>query len=430
MNCPRYKRLYKKHCLIPSLLISLLVGLSSCAQNTPDASRTVTVLGNMSGEEQKKLENALLRIETETGIDVIYEGADDFATLLPERVAADEAPDLAMFPQPGLMAQFARAEQLVPLTEFLESGALQAAYSDDWLDIGTVDDEIYAIWYSTSVKSLVWYKPTEFEANGYEVPQTWPDLLALNDKIAAEGKTPWCIGLESGPATGWPGTDWIEDLMLRTAGPEAYSQWIDHRLPFNSPQVINAFNEFGKILRDPKYVNGGAENAVQTGFGQSPEGLFADPPNCYMHKQGSFIASFFAEGKAPRSDYDVFPLPAIDDKFGLPILVGGDAFAMFNDTPEARALIGYLTTPTPHEIWAQLGGFISPHKQVSPDVYPDAVTQKIALILANADIVRFDGSDLMPSAVGTGTFWTGIVKFAEGASAEDVTKEIDASWPQ
>ena len=412
-------------------LLGLFGGLSACSQSTPETGGdTVTILGVVTGEQQSNLEQALRPFEEATGIDVIYEGSDDFATILPAQVEAGNAPDLGMFPQPGLIAQFAREDQLIPISSFLESGTLKAAYSDDWLDIGTVDDEIYAVWYRTSVKSLVWYKPTAFEAKAYEVPQTWSDLLTLSNKIAAEGKTPWCIGLESGTATGWPGTDWIEDIMLRTAGPEAYSQWIDHRLPFNSPQVIDAFNEFGKILRDPKYVNGGAENAIKTSFDQSPAGLFANPPECYMHKQGSFIASFFEEGKVPRNDYDVFPLPAIDEKFGMPILVAGDAFAMFNDTPEARALMAYLATPTPHEIWAQLGGFISPHKQVSPDIYPDAVSQKIALILANADLVRFDGSDMMPSEVGTGTFWSGIVDFAEGTSAEEVTKEIDASWPQ
>ncbi|MEM9151556.1 MAG: ABC transporter substrate-binding protein [Cyanobacteria bacterium P01_F01_bin.3] len=384
----------------------------------------------MTGEPQRKLEQALKPFEEATGIDVIYEGSDDFAKLLPTRVKIGQAPDLAMFAQPGLMAQFAEEGELVPLTYFLESGALQAAYSDSWLDIGTINNEIYAVWYRASVKSLVWYQPIAFEANAYNVPQTWPELIELTNTITEDSKTPWCIGLESGTATGWPGTDWIEDIMLRTAGPEAYSQWIDHRLPFNSPQVLNAFSEFGKILRNPEYVNGGTEATIQIPFSQAPEGLFTDPPQCYMHKQASFIASFFEEGKAPRSDYDVFPLPGIDDRFGQPILVAGDAFAMFNDTPESRALMAYLATPTPHEIGAELGGFISPHRQVSLDIYPDAVSQKIALILANADVVRFDASDMMPSEVGTGSFWKGIIEFAEGRSAEDIAKDIDDSWPK
>ena len=409
----------------------LLLSLSGCARSSSEPeSSTVTIFGTVTGEPQRKLEQALKPFEEATGIDVIYEGSDDFAKLLPTRVKIGQAPDLAMFAQPGLMAQFAEEGELVPLTYFLESGALQAAYSDSWLDIGTINNEIYAVWYRASVKSLVWYQPIAFEVNAYNVPQTWPELIELTNTITEDGKTPWCIGLESGTATGWPGTDWVEDIMLRTAGPEAYSQWIDHRLPFNSPQVLNAFSEFGKILRNPEYVNGGTEATIQIPFTQAPEGLFTDPPQCYMHKQASFIASFFEEGKAPRSDYDVFPLPGIDDRFGQPILVAGDAFAMFNDTPESRALMAYLATPTPHEIGAELGGFISPHRQVSLDIYPDAVSQKIALILANAEVVRFDASDMMPSEVGTGSFWKGIVEFAEGRPAEDIAKDIDDSWPK
>jgi len=405
--------------------------LLGCSQTRSQlAPSTVTVLGVIEGEEQKRLEQALAPFEAQTGIDVIYQGSSDFATQLKDQVAADNAPDLAMFPQPGLMTEFAITGELVPLTTFLEMGSLQAAYSDDWIELGTIEDKTYAIWYRTSVKSLVWYKPTAFEANAYEIPQTWAELISLSEKIAATGATPWCIGLESGAATGWPATDWIEDIMLRTAGPEAYSQWIDHRLPFNSPPVMDAFNQFGKILLNPKYVNSGAASTVNTNFGEAPSGLFTDPPSCYLHKQANFIEAFFEDSKILRSDYDVFPLPSIDPEFGTPILVSGDAFAMFNDTPEARALMGYLATPAPHEIWAKLGGFISPHRQVSPDIYPNAVSQKIALILANADVIRFDGSDLMPESVGTGSFWTGIVDFANGKSADEVTKEIDASWPQ
>lgn len=413
------------------LAIATTLSLTSCNSDTTEqAENTVTILGVIVGEQQDKLEQALAPFEEETGIDVVYEGTDAFATLLPVRVESGDAPDLAMFPQPGLMTDFAENGQLIPLTSFMEKGALKAAYPDTWLDLGTIDDDPYAIWYRASVKSLVWYSPAAFEAKGYDIPTTWNDLQALSDKIVAADETPWCIGLESGDATGWPGTDWIEDIMLRTAGPEAYSQWITNELPFNSPEVTQAFEDFGKILLDPDYVSGGAINAVSTAFGDSPQGLFNQPPNCYLHKQANFIASFLPEGATPGIDYDVFPLPPIDERFGMPILVAGDAFGMFNDTPEARALMEYLATPTPHEIWAGLGGFISPHKAVSPDAYPDMVSQKIAQILADADTIRFDGSDMMPGAVGTGTFWSGIIDFAVGESAEDVTKAIDESWPE
>jgi alpha-glucoside transport system substrate-binding protein len=415
------------------LAMALLLLIWSCSHRQTAVVApppTVTVLGIVEGEQQTKLEQALAPFEAKTGIDVVYEGTDAFATELPDRVAAGNPPDLAMLPQPSLINKFVKAGQLIPLTSFIDANVLRASYPDTWLDLSTLDDIPYAVWYRASVKSLVWYRPTAFEAKGYDIPQSWPELMALSNRIVADGDTPWCLGMESGEATGWPGTDWIEDIMLRTAGPEAYRQWIDHQLPFNSPQVLNAFNEFGKILLTPNYISGGAASTPTQPFGEVSLGLFKHPPQCYLYRQANFISSFFPPTKTPRVDYDVFPLPGIDERFGTPLLVSGDAFVMFRDKPEARALMQYLATPQPHEIWAGLGGFISPHKQVSLDAYPDIVSQTIAQILANAEVIRFDGSDMMPEAVGTGTFWSGMVDFAKGKSAQAVAQAIDASWPK
>jgi alpha-glucoside transport system substrate-binding protein len=421
-----------------SLAVSIwLIGTSAChpLPSSPLSSaeapqKTVTILGQFSSEDQAKFEQTFIPFEQKTGIDVIYESADNFNTLLRMRIAAFNKPDLVALPQPGLMADLAAEGLLVPLTEVMETQALRSSYADAWLDLGTVDDVPYGLWVRASVKSLVWYRPTAFEAKGYDIPRTWVELIALSDKIVADGGTPWCIGLESGTASGWPGTDWIEDILLRTAGPETYSQWINHQLPFNSPPVLKAFNEFGKILRTPKYVSGGAAQSSKAAYGESSLGIFNSPPDCYLHRQGSFISSFFPADKIPRIDYDVFLLPGIDPKFGTPLLVAGDAIAMFNKTPESQAFMQYLATPVPHEIWAGLGGFISPQQQVPLSAYPNLVTQNTAQILADADVIRFDGSDLMPSEVGTESFWTGMVDFANGKSAEAVAQEIDQSWPQ
>lgn len=416
--------------LVISLSMITAGGLSSCS-NLPTAepaAKTVTVQGQFSGEQQASFEQAMVPFEADTGIDVVYEATDTFTDLL-EAPADTASPDLLIFPQPGTMAEFARAGRLVPLDNFMDATSLRAAYPDVWLDLGSVDEIPYGIWYRVSVKSLVWYRPTAFEAKGYDIPRTWSALIELSDRIVADGGTPWCIGLESGDATGWPGTDWIEDILLRTGGPEVYSQWISHRLPFNSPQVVRAFNEFGKFLRNPKYVKGGGERAITMPYGESVLGLFSDPPDCYLHRQANFVASFFPEDKEARIDYDVFLLPGIDPRFGTPLLVAGDSVAMLNDSMEARSLMKYIASPVPHEIGAKLGGFISPHKQVSLEAYPNVINQNIAQILADADVIRFDGSDRMPAAVGTGSFWAGIIDFAKGKSAEEVTKSIDDTWP-
>lgn len=423
------RRLFKSCGFVLLAVSAGLAGCSLSASEPIETERVVTVLGQLQGEQQAAFEAAVQPFEQRENIDVVYEGTDRFTSLLRLRLSAMNAPDLAVLPQPGLIADLAKDDLLVPIDEVLDTNSLKAAYSDAWLDLGTVEDEQYVIWYRASVKSLVWYRPTAFEAKGYDLPKTWAQLKQLSDRIVKDGGTPWCIGLESGGATGWPATDWIEDIVLRTAGPEAYQQWIDHRLPFSSPIIQKAFNEFGSFLRKPKYISGTPESTLSVPYGESVLGIFASPPECYMHRQANFIASFFPDEKEPRVDYDVFPLPPIESKFGNPVLVSGDAVTMFNNTPEASKLMAYLATPEPHIIAAELGGFISPQKQVPPEVYPDVVSQNIAQILLDADVVRFDASDMMPGFVGSGTFWEGMVDFAKGKSTEEVTKEIDESWP-
>ncbi|MDB9526251.1 ABC transporter substrate-binding protein [Oscillatoria sp. CS-180] len=432
MNSATLKQ-YLSQGIVIGLSLSFLAACNGGQETAGDAeadSNTVTVLGVVVGDQQEKLEAVFDAFEAETGITVEYEGTDAFATLLPVRVESGDAPDIAMFPQPGLMSDFAQSGQLVPIDSFIDQNALETAYSEDWLTLATVNEDLYGVWFRASVKSLVWYNPQAFAANGYEVPTTWEEMIALSDQIVADGETPWCLGMESGDATGWVGTDWIEDIMLRTAGPDVYDQWITHEIDFDSEPVQTAFQQFGEIVLNEEYVSGGTVGAISTPFGDSIQGLFTDPPRCYMHRQANFIASFLPEDVVPGETVAVFPLPGIDPEFGTPVLVAGDIFAMFNDTPAAQALMEYLTTPAAHEIWASLGSFISPHNEVSLDVYPDEVTQQQAEILAEAETVRFDASDMMPGVVGTGTFWSGMVDYVGGEDAESVLSGIESSWPE
>lgn len=414
--------------------LTLLVGCQSAndegTSSSDSTKKQVTILGVIVGEQQRKLEQALAPFTEETGIEIVYEGTDTFATTLPIRVDSGNPPDLAMFPQPGLMADFAREGKLIPLNNFMTPEQLQQAYADSWLELGSVDDTLYGVWYRASVKSLVWYNPKVFEENGYEIPQTWSEMLALSERLVAEGKTPWCLGMESGDATGWVGTDWVEDIMLRTAGAETYDRWITHEIPFTDNSVKTALATFGEIARNEKYVYGGMVGVLSTPFGDSIQGLFGDNPSCYLHRQANFIASFLPEDIDLATDVAIFPLPSIDAEQGLPILVAGDVFAMFNDTPEARQLMEYLASEVPHEIAAGLGGYISPRKNIDLEFYPDELTQQQAQILADAEVIRFDGSDMMPGAVGTGTFWSGMVDYVGGMDVDTVLQNIESSWPE
>lgn len=425
-----------------AIALPLSSSLSSCSQpaelgaeaTPPAGSKTVSVLGVIVGDQQANLEAALAPFETETGIDVIYEGTDAFTTLLPVRVDSGDAPDIAMFPQPGLMRSLAEEGALIPVTEVLSREELQKYYPDSWIDLSTVDDKVYGIWYRAAVKSLVWYNPKTFAKQGYDIPKTWDEMIALSDKMVADGGVPWCIGMESGNSSGWPGTDWVEDILLHTAGPDFYAQWVQHEVPFDAPQVKEAFQYFGDIVENPDYVYGGTTGALSIPWGDSVAGLFTkDPdkkPDCYLQKQGNFISTYFPKWVVLGEDVDFFPTPVINLDYGNALLVAGDIFSMLNDTPEARQLMAYLATPTPHEIWARQGGFLSANKQVDLSVYPDEISQKQAKLLTTAGIVQFDASDSMPGAVGTGTFWSGMMDFVAGQSAQEVTDKIEYYWPE
>ncbi|HIP86884.1 MAG TPA: carbohydrate ABC transporter substrate-binding protein [Anaerolineales bacterium] len=387
----------------------------------------ITVLGVWGGDERVAFQDAVAPFTEQTGIGVAFEGTRDLAAVLTTRVEAGNPPDIAILPNPGQLYELAEAGHLVPLDSFLDVNQVAADYGQSWVDLASYDGHLYGIFYKVAIKSLVWYNPKAFEAAGYEVPTTWDELIALSDQIVADGGTPWCIGLESGPASGWPGTDWIEDIMLRTAGPDVYDQWVRHEIPWTDPAVKTAWETFGQIARNEDYVWGGTAGVLSTNFGDSPAPMFDEPPGCYMHRQASFITGFFPEGLVAGEDYDFFPLPPIDPQWGTPALIAGDVVVMLNDTPEVRQFVEYLVGPEPQEIWAGLGGFISANKNVGLDAYPDDLTRKMAQAITTAEVARFDGSDLMPAAVGAGSFWTGVLDYVGGTDLDTVLEEIEAT---
>ena len=414
-----------------ALLVVVALALGACAPAAPDVAGATVTIFNAAGDEQNSVfaEN-FVAFEAETGIDVVIEGSPDFETVSRVRSEGGDPYDILNFPQPGLMADFARDGFLVDLTSFIDLGDMQAQYAQSWIDMLTVDGKVYGVWHGVDVKSLVWYAKPAFDAAGYQIPQTWDELLALSDQIVADGGTPWCIGIESGGATGWPATDWVEDVMLRTAGAEKYDQWTAGTLKFDSPEVRNAFGVVGNIWLNPDYVVGGTTGIQTTFFGDSPLGLFDDPPTCYLHRQASFIPNFFPEGTVVGEDVDYFYLPPIDAAMGKPVLVSGNLVSLANDTPAGRSVIEFMMTAASVEAEVKAGNAIGPMNGVSLDWYPTDTQRGFAEILINADTFRFDGSDLMPGAVGAGSFWTGATDWVGGNSLDEALPSIDASWPQ
>ncbi|HEX9386553.1 MAG TPA: ABC transporter substrate-binding protein [Anaerolineales bacterium] len=396
---------------------------------------TVTVDGTQTEPDDQKMKCGWKAFEEATGITVNYIGNKEFEARISIAVDAGEAPDIADFPQPGLLRRFVEQGKIIDVNSFIDADYLTQTYNQSWLDMATMespDGPISAgVWNRSFAKSLVWYAKDDFEASGYEVPQTWDELVALSDQIVADGGTPWCVGIESQAATGWPATDWVEDIMLRTTSLENYDAWVAGDLKFDSPEVRKAFETIGNIWFKEGYVYGGRDQIVTTYFGDSPAGLFTDPPNCFLHRQANFITSFFPPEAKPNVDYGVFYLPPIDDQYGKPFLVAGDIYALFNDKPEAKALMEYFSLPMSVSGFLNTGGAFALQETATPEIYSSEMDASIAELLAGASAFRFDGSDLMPGEVGAGSFWKGATDWASGSAELDaVLPEIDASWPK
>lgn len=406
------------------------------AANAPDLSgQDVTIFGPWLAPEDDIFRSMIAYFTDATGANVTYTGSDGFEQQIVIDSEAGSAPNIAVFPQPGLAASMASQGLVTPLGDDMASWvADNYAAGQSWVDLGTYpdatgDDQFFGFFYNVNVKSLVWYSPENFEDSGYDVPETMEELIALSEQMIADGETPWCIGLGSGAATGWPATDWVEDIMLRTQPPEVYDGWVTNEIPFDDPRVIEAVETFGMFAKNDDMVAGGAAAVGSTDFRDSPTGLFTSPPQCYMHRQASFAPAFFPEGTELGTDADFFYFPSFAEKdLGNPVLGGGTLLAVTDASDATMAFMEFLQQPIAHEVMMAQTGFLTPHTGVNLATYGDETLRGQGEILQEATTFRFDASDLMPGAIGAGAFWTGMVDYVGGASAEEVTGAIQDSW--
>jgi alpha-glucoside transport system substrate-binding protein len=375
-----------------------------------------------------------------TGATVEYEGSAEFEAQLLVRLQSGNAPDVAMIPQPGLLGSIVRDNEgaVAPVPEAAET-IFRDVYNEAWEQYGTVDGTLYGLPNSSNAKSFVWYSPEKFEEFGYEVPETWDDMIALSEQIVAdnagdEAIKPWCAGIGSGDATGWVATDWMEDVMLRMHGPEVYDQWVNHEIPFNDPQVAEVLAEVGRFLKNEEYVNGGiggVQSIASTEFLDG--GLPILEGTCFMHRQAGFYSTAFPEGTEVAEDGQVwaFYLPPMSEEFGRPLLGGGEINAAFNEDPATQAFQTFLVAPDATQIRGELGNYIPPSTEFDPSVLPDPIQQLSAELLTDPEATfRFDASDLMPGAVGSGSFWSEMTAWiAEDKADEAVLDAIETSWP-
>lgn len=395
----------------------------------------VSMTGPFTDADAVIFAESIKAFEEKTGIDIQYEGSKEFEATITIRLDGGDRPDIVDFPQPGLLAIAAAKGQAIDATTVINPAWIEQNYTKAWRDLATMPGPngpmTAGIWARANGKSLVFYPKAQFDAAGYKVPETWDELMALTEEIAADGDTPWCIGIESGAATGWTMTDWIEDVMLRTTSPENYDKWVAGELKFDSPEVNKALDYIEAIWFNDAYVYGGRATIPTTFFGDAPAPMFDNPPKCWLHRQGNFITSFFPEGKVAGVDYDFFYLPPIDPAYGKPVLGAGDIYAMFNDRPEVRAVFQYFSTGESLKGWVEQGGAILTHNDADLNWYKDPVTRGVAEIIRNATTFRFDASDLMPGAVGAGTFWKYMTDYVSGSiDRPTALQQIDASWPK
>jgi len=381
----------------------------------------------------QKIFDELINAKTDYNIEVVSAG--DFEQQF-QIQAEGGTLDVAAVPQPGAIPALAEKGQIVSLeTMGFNIDDLNALLGESFVALGEYNGQHYGLPTNINLKSMVWYPKTAFDAAGYKVPTTWDELIALSDQIVADGSTPWCVGFESGGATGWPATDWMEDIMLRTAGASVYDQWVKHEIPFNDPAVKKAGEVFGQIMFTDGYVLGGAENTPDIAFGDAPGPMFENPPKCWLHRQASFINSFFPETAKAGVDYDWFPLPPIDQEGTL---YAGE-LSVVGTNGNRPEVIDFLKRFIAQDVQCAMGGVqassrISPNVEVGESCYANEILAKASGILTDAlktGTGRFDASDLMPAEVGSGSFWTEMVNYVKNGPdyLDTALKNIEDSWP-
>jgi len=437
-------RKLRKMLIFPAVLMLIAVGCTSeddgdggdngGAANQEENTGTVNVLNAMEPEEADAVQALWEETYPDLDYTVDFEASADFEEQAQIRAAGGTL-DVILLPQVGTIAGNYVPNGAVSLEDLgIDIDALNAQMSESFVAVGEVDGQHYGIPSNINLKSMVWYPKDDFDAAGYTVPTTFDELNDLSVQIEGDQGVPaWCVGFESGGATGWPATDWMEDIMLRTAGPDVYDQWVKHEIPFNDPAVANAATIFGDVMFKQGNVLGGADQTPAIAFGDAPTPMFDDPPGCWLHRQASFINAFFPEGTEAGVDYDWFPFPPIDQEG---ILYGGEMAVTLRNSPE---VVDFLNKFISDDFQCAMGGEtassrISPSAGVGPDCYVNSILADSSAILTEATQAgtgRFDASDLMPAAVGSGSFWTGMVTYMQNGpdSLTGVLDDIEASWP-
>ena len=416
---------------LAAVLLLTLAAATACGGDdggggTKEGTGTITIFSLWGGSEQKAFQKVLTQFTKDTGIKTKYESARDFLPVVRTRLAAGNPPMVAIIPRPGFVAELAKDGDLVSLEDLgLDADKINENYSDTWTNLATVDDTVYGVVAKANSKSTVWYKPNSFQENGFTVPKTWNELLTITKEYKAKGKTPWAAGAQ-GDDNSWTLTDWFEQIYVRQAGPEKYSQLFETgEVKFNDPTVKAAVAEMVKVLNDEN-VAGGVDTVLGISFVDSIGRVFGKNPKAEMLYEGGFVGGIALDqvnpGLKPGTDIDFFPFPQIGSSQEGLVVGGGDVASAFVNNEDVKKLLEYLATPEAGSIWVSTGAIASPNEAVPDSAYPNELVKKEALQLKDAKVFRFDGSDLLPGTLGQnfGTLLQNVIK-----NPGDVDKLLD-----
>jgi alpha-glucoside transport system substrate-binding protein len=368
------------------------------------------------------------------GITADVQKVDNINQLIMTKIQANDTPDIALIPQPGVVADMVKRNAAKPLDDVVDLASLKSDMVPGTLDAGTVDGKLYGVLVSMNVKSLVFYPKVAFDKAGYKAPDSLDALTALGDQIKKDGTPPWCFAIGSDAATGWPATDWFEDLIMQQSGPDVYNDWVTNKVKFDSPEVKEAAAYFEKTMFTDGNVAGGRKSIASTAFGDADNPMWDPKPGCMLLKQGNFIVSKDFMPANVIADVDknigVFGFPPATAGGDNPTLGGGDMATLLSDSKSAKEVMKILAGKDIGKDAAPTSSYLSPHKGFDQSLYPSDLTRQIANVAYKTDQFLYDGSDSMPGAVGAGTFWKDITAWITGDEDLDTAlKNIDSSWP-
>ncbi len=417
---------------IIGLLATIGLAAGACSSSSPPSrADTVTIFGPYRGSEAERFTADLDRWASQNGIDVRYTGTGNLASDLESRVGVADPPDIAIVPQPGLIATLFQDGDVQALSPEVAATA-EANMSPEALALGRFDGTQAAFPFRFNAKGLVWYRPSQLADLGLEPPRTLDQLDQVVQDIQDRGLTPWCLGVEAQSATGWPATDWVEELVVRQWGPTVYGQWVHGQVGFRDPRIAQSFDTFRQLVLGPGRAAGGTPGILRTSVQTANAPLFFDdPPGCVLYNAPSFALQWMPSGISlgPDADVAVFPLPATDDS-DPPLVVGTDLAVSFNDRPDVQKVMAFLASPDAVRTWVSSGQFFSPTNGIDASAYPPQTRYLLEQSGGTDGTLVLDGSDAMPPAIGTDLFWKEITRWIAGdATYDEIASALDAAYP-